>query len=837
MKRKHVKWISAAVSLSFVLAFDVGQPSLQAVAAAVSTARLSSTAIQAEGVQPGQQGNGYAPSGYSVPHADSSVKRYQASSFPASYDLRSQNKVTSVKNQGSNGDCWAYAAMGSLESTLMPSENDDFSESDLQNNSGFDLGPNGGGNDQMTTAYLARWSGPLNQGTTSGVRKHVQNVDWLPGRNGYSDTTANNAIKQAILNGTTVSTPLYYNGSYYNSSQHSYYYNGGTGSNHEIDVVGWDDNYAASHFAGAAGGTPAHNGAFLCRNNWGTNWGDNGYFYVSYDDTEFAKNGSAAYDDAESTGNYSEIYQYDPLGFTASIPSDSGIQWMANVFTANDNNALSAVSFYTLAPSVSYRVYVIPQYTGSLSTDTRQLASSGTMAAAGYHTVKFDSRIALQKGNAFAVEVEFTTSGVGVALEAPYNGYSSQATASAGQSFISFDGSGWMDTTKAFSSISNVNVCLKAFTTAAVSSSQASSSGGSSSGGSSSSSPSAPASSSLAPLMSVDSPSNGMQYGNVTVGGWALNGSGMNRVDVYLDLGTSRQKGYTTSVNQARPDVKAALDPSGAYPGSATSGYSLTIPASDLVTGRHTVNVAAIGSNGTVQWTVRSFSVGPEAVSNLDAPAGIQYGDVTVAGWALNHAGMNRVDVYLDLGTSSQKFYSAAVNGARPDVKAAIDPKGRYIGSDVSGFSLNIPAADLSAGQHTVYVAAIGNDGTAQWTVRSFRVGPDSMDSLDCPTDSTYSGNVTVGGWALNHAGMNRVDAYLDLGTPSQKSYTTSVNRGRADVKAIVDPDGHYKGSNASGFEFTVSAADLTAGQHTLNVAAIGNDGTVQWMTRTFYVR
>ncbi|MFT9077593.1 lectin like domain-containing protein [Ethanoligenens sp.] len=837
MKKRWMKWSAILSAVGFLLVFAIGEEPLQAAAAALSTVGSSAAVLHLQSAQIGKQSNGYVTPGYKVPHAGAStVKRYQSSNIPSSYDLRSQNKVTSVKDQDNNNDCWAFAAMGSLESTLMPSENDNFSESDLQNTSGFDFGPNDGGNDQMATAYLARWSGPS---MSSGVQKHVQNVDWLPNRTGYGDTTVDNAIKQAVINGTAVAVPLYFDDNYYNSGTYSYYYNGGNSSNHEIDVVGWDDNYPASNFSGKSGGTPAYNGAFLCKNSWGTGWGDKGYFYISYCDTVFGEDGSTVYDDAESTGNYSEIYQYDPLGFTAATEGSSGIQWMANVFKANDNNSLTAVSFYTLAPSAGYKVYVIPQYTGSLSSNTRKLVASGTESEAGYHTAELSSSIALKQGSTFAVEVQFTAQGVQIPLEAPVKGYSSKATASAGQSFVSYDGNGWTDTTQAFGSNLNANVCVKAFTTAPDSPDSTDNSSSSQPSGSSSSDSAGTVKTPpvLSPQMNLESPDSSTQYGNVTVAGWALNSAGVSRVDVYIDKGTANQKLYSTLVNLPRADVKTIVDPDGHYIGSSNSGFNLSIPAADFAAGQHTVSAEAIGSDGTVQWTVRSFTAGPASASSLDSPAtAMCSGNVTISGWALNHAGMNRVDVYIDLGTASQKFFSTLVNGNRADVKTIVDPDGHYIGSSNSGFNLMIPAAALPAGQHTLNAAAIGNDGTVQWMVRSFTVGPTSVSSLDSPAAATCSGDVKVSGWALNHAGMNRVDVYVDLGTASQKFFSTLVNGSRADVKTIVDPDGQYIGSSNSGFNLMIPAAALPAGQHTLNAAAIGNDGTVQWMVRSFTV-
>ena len=81
--------------------------------------------------------------------------------IPAAYDLRTYGRMTAVRNQGNCGSCWAFACTASLESTLLTAETRDFSEMNLKNDSGFDLGCCNGGSYPMCMAYFGRLGRPL----------------------------------------------------------------------------------------------------------------------------------------------------------------------------------------------------------------------------------------------------------------------------------------------------------------------------------------------------------------------------------------------------------------------------------------------------------------------------------------------------------------------------------------------------------------------------------------------------------------------------------------------------------------------------------------------------
>jgi len=387
--------------------------------------------------------------------------------YPGAFDLRTVGKVSPVKNQGSCGDCWAFATYGSLESTLLPGHLFDFSENNLKDTHGFDPGPCDGGNADMSTAYLARWSGPVDEaadpysatGTQSPAglppEEHVQEVSYLPPRASSLD---NGNIKGALAGTGAVYTSLYWSSSAYNSSSASYYYPGTTSSNHAVTIVGWDDGYDRNLFTPPAPG----NGAFVVKNSWGTSWGSSGYFRVSYYDSQIGSDNAVF--TAEDSGNYDHVYQYDPLGWTRSVGLGLDTAWFGNVFTSSSDENVEAVSFYTPQVNSSFRVSVYRDpATGSLASGGPASNLTGLIPVPGYHTVVLPQAVPVKKGETFSVVVRLQTPGYRypVAVEAPISGYSGQATAAAGQSWVSSDGISWRDLT----TISpGSNACLKAFT-------------------------------------------------------------------------------------------------------------------------------------------------------------------------------------------------------------------------------------------------------------------------------------------------------------------------------------------------------------------------------------
>ncbi len=384
----------------------------------------------------------------------------------SSYDLRTLGLVTVPKDQGQCGSCWAFSTTASLESGLLPDETWDFSENNIKNLAGYDLSPCQGGNYIMSTAYLARWDGPVseaqdpyNQYSSSSpsslpTLKHVQEALFLPPRSNALD---NENIKTALSRYGALYSTVHWEDYYYSARTSSYYYGGSSLPNHAVTIVGWDDNYDRFKFTQV----PAGNGAFIVKNSWGPDWGDDGFVYISYYDTVIGTENAVFL--AEPTSNYLHIYQYDPLGWITSFGAGTDTAWFSNVFTSQGKEDLAAVSFYTPSVDSSYEVQVYTGVTNSPVSASPVTTKSGSISLPGYHTINLDRTVPLTAGQKFSVVVKLTTPGYNfpIALEYPYPGFTSGATAHAGESYVSSNGASWSDVTK---SLPNTNVCLKAFT-------------------------------------------------------------------------------------------------------------------------------------------------------------------------------------------------------------------------------------------------------------------------------------------------------------------------------------------------------------------------------------
>lgn len=388
--------------------------------------------------------------------------------LPAKFDLREQQRVTKVRDQGKYGTCWAFGALGAMESVLLPEERLCLAPDHMTKHSGFYLTEEEGGAYNMSIAYLASWKGPvLEEDDPYGDGyspkylapvKHLEEAVLLPSKD-YE------AIKRAVFLYGGVETNIFTSlksasswSQYYNQDTYAYYFNGNLKPNHDVVIVGWDDHYPKENFTK----TPEGDGAFICKNSWGTEFGEEGYFYISYYDSVVGTN-NVVYTKIESPDNFDNIYQTDELGWVGQIGYDREDAWFSNVYTAKGDEILEAVSFYATMPDTSYEVYVVPHFYTEDSLQERRKVAEGAFEQAGYYTVRLTEQISLTKGQKYAVVVKIHTKDAvqPVAIEYHKDIRTSTFTTSHGEGYISLYGVDWtrLETKQ------NSNVCLKAFTT------------------------------------------------------------------------------------------------------------------------------------------------------------------------------------------------------------------------------------------------------------------------------------------------------------------------------------------------------------------------------------
>ncbi len=387
--------------------------------------------------------------------------------FPTHYDLREKGRNGIVKNQMDTGTCWAFASLSALESSLLPEENLEFSPDHMSMGNSFQVDTQEGGEYTMAVAYLLAWQGPVYEKDDPfgdgrmeeglSAVKHVQEVRIIDGRDFE-------AIKGAVFQYGGVQTAMYSAlhdsrsiSEYYNREQSAYCYTGTEKSNHEVVIIGWDDNYPKENFPGNVKG----NGAFICQNSWGDEFGEDGVFYVSYYDSNIGSH-SIAYTKVEDTDNYSRIYQTDLCGWNGQIGFDREAAYGANVYTANGPEELSAVGFYATGKDTKYRLYLVRDFEDSNSLADGELIAEGSLELAGYYTIPTETGRYLEAGERFAVVLYIDTPHAihPVAIEYAADESTKNVDLTDGEGYISENGRRWDHVEEAFA----CNLCIKAYT-------------------------------------------------------------------------------------------------------------------------------------------------------------------------------------------------------------------------------------------------------------------------------------------------------------------------------------------------------------------------------------
>ena len=386
--------------------------------------------------------------------------------LPAKYDLREYGRVSEVKDQGSWGTCWAFAALSALESSLLPNQKWEFSVDHLAMDNGFNARLDDGGDYNMALAYMTSWTGPVTEKQDPyGDGKYEEDLNAAVH---LQDAVIINErdfdqIKKLIMTYGAVQSAIYSQpdirslSEYYSEENAAYYYPERQECNHDIDIIGWDDHYPKENFVTQ----PEGDGAFICKNSWGADFGQNGFFYISYYDQNIGVYG-VAYTGVESADNYDQIYQSDLLGWTGSIGYNEPLAWFSSVYQAEQTSTVQAAGFYATDADTYYDIYLVENFEGIEDMDRRVLLQSGYIEDKGYYTIPLRNQQIVEGGERFAVIVQIYTksSSHPVAIEYASNELTSAADITDGESYMSYNGNLWshMETASA------CNACLKVYT-------------------------------------------------------------------------------------------------------------------------------------------------------------------------------------------------------------------------------------------------------------------------------------------------------------------------------------------------------------------------------------
>ena len=192
--------------------------------------------------------------------------------IPSSYDWRSKGVVTSVKNQGYCGGCWAFSALVSVEGAYARKYKKlySFSPQQIIDCNAYKYGCSGGtiaaaltylksNKAQSFSSYpFVQYKQTCKANANLGIAKVSSFY--------YSATSNEDSIAAMLYNAGPLAininaTPLqFYKGGIFNPSSCS------SSVNHGVAIVGY----------GTANGVPY----WIVKNSWGENWGESGYFRI-----------------------------------------------------------------------------------------------------------------------------------------------------------------------------------------------------------------------------------------------------------------------------------------------------------------------------------------------------------------------------------------------------------------------------------------------------------------------------------------------------------------------------------------------------------------------------
>lgn len=410
------------------------------------------------------------------------------SALPSSYDLQSENRVTPVRNQGSQGLCWDFGATASIESNILSQnelsagiESPAYKNLDLSEagNTWYVHTPSIDKNSVFSYEYISDSS----KGTSGGSADIVANSlfcgfgayseELLPydqWSKGYSSalrfcsdyrlkeftqlTYDVDLIKNKIMENGAVSIRYScYTSNTYTTDGMEAYYDDGTaiedynGDAHIVAIVGWDDNFSKDRFNPLM--QPENDGAWLCKNSWGegecsTAEGYEGYFWMSYD-TELSQ---ATQFIMQSNNEFDNIYQNQGVALS-SVNIDSA----ANVFTAESDEVIKQIGFGTVgAVDADIEIYKLNDGYTSPTDGEKICQFNANSDFGGIYMFECPESVTLEKDDVFSVVV------INKCDEMFINRSENYENEQSGISFLKYPNSNWEDASENSDGFASIKV-------------------------------------------------------------------------------------------------------------------------------------------------------------------------------------------------------------------------------------------------------------------------------------------------------------------------------------------------------------------------------------------
>ncbi|MEG2353340.1 MAG: N-acetylmuramoyl-L-alanine amidase [Clostridium sp.] len=310
--------------------------------------------------------------------------------------------------------------------------------------------------------------------------------------------------------------------------------------------------------------------------------------------------------------------------------------------------------------------------------------------------------------------------------------------------------------------------------------------------------------------------------GDIAVSGWALNQSGVDKINIYID-GT---KVGEAEIGFQRYDVDRAYP---GYKNGEHSGFNYVIDSSDISNGIHTIKVESIGADETVIFKEsKVLSTKVDGKMWVESPEnGVPHteGDLVISGWAVDSTGVEEVNVFVE-----ENKIGTAIMGKRQDVANAYPD---YKDSLNSGFKLEIPSELLNSGENTIIVEAIGKDKSTN--TRKITVYVEKLPGkiwVEAPENLINMGKedkMQISGWAVSQDGVKNIEIHVDGNLVGE----ANIGFYRPDVGNAYS---EYEGASEGGFTYELDLTTLRGKEHTLDVKVRGNNEIVFKQQRKFKV-